>query len=391
VGVHAAYQVALAAEEMGRLDRFYCSLLDAPGKWGGLLSLVLGADRLVNRRVPGLPPGKVTEHPWPFFGEQVRTFLRRARPHERLQTCEAFDRWLADQLRQSGSRLFYGVDVCAELAFRVAHERGMTCVLECPGIHPAFLQSVWAAAGKPRSAGFLSRPLNLRKLRAYAQADVLLTHSDIHTRSFLEAGFPRSKIIQISCGVNPSLFHAEGRLPVREGEPLRALFVGRITMLKGVPWLWEALQQCPAEVRLTAVGPLTDEGRDLIARAPRNVTYRSPVSKPVLRAIYQEHDVLVLPSLIETFGNVVMEAMACGLPVILTDHCGAPVPDESWRVPVRDGAAIAERLAGYAGDRGRLARDGEKARAFVRKFDPVTVRRRMAAGFGRLLGCDPAP
>ena len=36
IGVHQIYQLALAAHEIGRLDRFYCSLLDAPGKWLGM-------------------------------------------------------------------------------------------------------------------------------------------------------------------------------------------------------------------------------------------------------------------------------------------------------------------------------------------------------------------
>ena len=51
-GVHAIYQIALAAHELGRLDRLHCSLIDAPGKWGGLLSRSLGAGALTNRRCP---------------------------------------------------------------------------------------------------------------------------------------------------------------------------------------------------------------------------------------------------------------------------------------------------------------------------------------------------
>ena len=34
-GVHQVFQLALAAEELGALDRFYCAAFDAPGKWGG--------------------------------------------------------------------------------------------------------------------------------------------------------------------------------------------------------------------------------------------------------------------------------------------------------------------------------------------------------------------
>ena len=64
-GVHQAYQLALAAQEAGLLDRFLCSSYDAPGKWGGLLSKVLGPEVLKNRRLDGMDAGRVVEYPWP--------------------------------------------------------------------------------------------------------------------------------------------------------------------------------------------------------------------------------------------------------------------------------------------------------------------------------------
>lgn len=386
VGVHAAYQAALAAAEIGRLDQFYCSLLDAPGKWGGLLSLALGSDRLANRRVPGLPPERVIENPWPFLRERARTALHRARPDEWLRACEAFDRWLATQLKGSHSRVFYGGETCSEHAFREARQRGMKCLLDCSGVHPAFLQRILLEAGQPAGRHFLSAPMVLRKLRTYDLADVLVTQSDIQTRSFLEAGIPPDKIIQNPRGVDACVFHTVGRPEHSAGSgPLKALFVGRVTVLKGIPWLWDALRRCLAEVQLTVVGSLPSGGRELLSQAPSNVTYRANVTKEVLRSIYQNHDVFVFPSLIDCFGNVAMEAMACGLPVILTDHCGTPVPDESWRVPVRDGKAIAERLLRYAADRELLGRDQGRAAKFAPAYSQAAFRGRLAARFLELL------
>lgn len=392
VGVHAAYQVALAAEEMGRLDRFYCSLLDAPGKWGGLLYTVLGSKRLASRRVPGLPPERVIENPWPFLKSSARTALHQARPDEWLRTCDTFDRWLATQLEQSDSRVFYGIESCAERALGRAREKGMLCVIECPGVHPKFMQNILAEASGTPGKNYLAAPMTQRKLRTHSLADVLVTHSEIHTHSFLMAGVPREQIFECPLWVDPELFHSMGRVPrIGLANPLRVLFAGRVTMLKGIPWLWEALRRVSNHVQLTVVGSANAEGRELLRRAPSNVTYRPAVTKAVLRNIYQSHDVLVLPSLIDSFGFVALEAMACGLPVILTDHCGAPVPDESWRVPVRDSAAIAERLTRYAEDREQLARDGERAATFAREHTPKAFRARIADRFQTLLSASNSP
>ena len=72
----------------------------------------------------------------------------------------------------------------------------------------------------------------------------------------------------------------------------------------------------------------------------------------------RQHDVLVLPSLFEGFGLVILEAMAQGLVVIATPHTAAPdIFDDGidgFIVPIRSSAAIAEKLQLLEGDRARL-------------------------------------
>lgn len=382
LGVHAAYQAALTAAELGRLDCFYCSLLAAPGKWGGLIARVAGADLLTNRRVGGLPLDRVVEHPWPFLAERLQARFGRGGTNRWLRACEAFDQWMANQLATSQSRLVYGVDTCAESTFLQASTMGMMRVVECPGVHPKFMQGILTETFGGSGEAYLAAPIPQRKLRTYELAEVLITHSAIHTRSFVMTGIPRDRIFECPLWVDTDLFHADERASEpRPGGRLRAVFAGRVTMLKGIPWLWDALRRRQSDVDLTVVGSADARGRELLGRAPANVTYHPPVTKPELRATYQQHDVLVLPSLMDTFGSVALEAMACGLPVIVTDHCGVPVPDESWRVPVRNSDAIADRLAMYAEDRTQLAQDGQVALAFARQQTPEAFRRRLAAGF----------
>ncbi len=122
----------------------------------------------------------------------------------------------------------------------------------------------------------------------------------------------------------------------------------------------------------------------LIAKTD-GVKLLAPRSKSALRELYWQHDVLVLPSLGDSFGFVALEAMACGLPVIVTENCGVPVPEPAWRVPIMDSEAIANRLEYYAGDRAALEQDGRIAAEFARQYTPERYRDQIKCLFRRLL------
>src|SRR5262245_63530616 len=92
-GVHQAYQLALAAHELGRLDRFYCSMFAAEGKWGGVFARLLGSSAMINRRVEGLSSKKVSEHPWPLLTHRLRARLRLAGDDDWTHANDRFDRW----------------------------------------------------------------------------------------------------------------------------------------------------------------------------------------------------------------------------------------------------------------------------------------------------------
>src|SRR5439155_23716947 len=163
-------------------------------------------------------------------------------------------------------------------------------------------------------------------------------------------------------------------------------FAGKINLRKGVPYLIRAAMACDAAVELTLVGPVDEELKPFLRRFEAHIKLLPPCSKTGLRKHYHEHDLAVLPSLGAPFRLVAMEAMACGLPVIVTENCGVPVPDPSWRVPIMDSDAIARRLALYAEDRNLCREHGLIAANFARQFTPERYRASMQKVFRDLLG-----
>jgi glycosyltransferase involved in cell wall biosynthesis len=104
-----------------------------------------------------------------------------------------------------------------------------------------------------------------------------------------------------------------------------------------------------------------------VDEAVRRWRWFETLPHPRVMDVMMESDVLVLPSLGEGFGLVVTEALACGLPVIVTPNVGSSdlVHDgqEGFVVPVGSADLIAERLHTLHGDRELLAAMSRKAQA----------------------------
>ena len=388
--VHQAYQLALAAQEAGVLSRFLCSLYLAPGKWGALAGKLAGEAGLVSRKIEGLDLDKVSEFPPPLLLKMIRDRFIPARTTDWLATNAWFDRRASRMMKSLRPDIFVGTETCDLHCLEDAAASGVARVHDCPQIHPGFLSRLLKEAsersGIPSTFEKFSGPMAARKTREYELAEWLLTYSDAHTRSFIEAGFKREQIVQCPLWVDPLVWHRKPEENYRPpAGPLRLLFAGALTLRKGVPFLLEAVRQCAHDVRLTIVGRMTRECEALLASCGERVTLEPPKSKSDLRTAYVEHDLFVLPSVVDSFGFVSLEAMACGLPVITTENCGAPVPDESWRVPAMDPAALAARISRYADDRGLIESEGRLAREFAAKFTPGAYRATMSRFFLDLL------
>ena len=109
-------------------------------------------------------------------------------------------------------------------------------------------------------------------------------------------------------------------------EPLRLLFLSRISPMKNLDFALCVLQRVKENVHFNIYGPIGDEAywckcQLLIAELPRNVsvTYNGSVANTDVPAVMASHDLFFLPTRGENFGHVIWEAFSAGTPVLIAD------------------------------------------------------------------------
>ncbi|MHB1133606.1 MAG: glycosyltransferase [Chloroflexota bacterium] len=185
-------------------------------------------------------------------------------------------------------------------------------------------------------------------------------------------GFTRPVEVIPQFGIDPDLFRPAA--PV--ARPFTVGYVGRLVEQKGLADLVRAVAGLGGQARLVLVGagPLEAELRRLgeAEGLGERLVWREPVPSTRVPEVLAEFDVLALPSLTrpnwkEQFGRVLVEAMACEVPVVGSDSGEIPhvIGEGGLVFPEGDVAALRERLASLAAAPAERRRLGALGRARV--------------------------
>ncbi|MDE1175571.1 MAG: glycosyltransferase family 4 protein [Edaphobacter sp.] len=190
--------------------------------------------------------------------------------------------------------------------------------------------------------------------------------------SLIENGAVPSAIRVVPYGVDLLRFHPRTQSPKPADGPLKLLFVGRINQRKGLRYLVEALQQLPhGMVELAICGRVLDSVEGL-GNCSIPILIRPSISNEELVVAYQEADLFVLPSLAEGFGQVLLEALASGLPILSTTRTAAPdlIEDgaQGFIVEPQRSDLLADRITWAAEHRRELGAMGIAARKRAELF-----------------------
>ncbi len=158
-------------------------------------------------------------------------------------------------------------------------------------------------------------------------ADGIIAASGFTRDGLVKAGVARDKISIVPYGGSHG--EAGDTAPLPEArwkvqKPLRLLWVGQLTYRKGPHHLFDAVRRFPAELVEVSVVTRSAIDPQLAERVPENVRFYNSVQNTQLREMYRSHHLFVMPSLVEGFGLVYLEAMAEGLPILCTHNTGGP-------------------------------------------------------------------
>jgi glycosyltransferase involved in cell wall biosynthesis len=163
----------------------------------------------------------------------------------------------------------------------------------------------------------------------YGQVDTVFVNSDEYRQSWIKRGFDPARLQILPRGLDTKLFTPARRDPAfwqkfrhTNGE-VRLLYVGRVSREKDLDVLANAYRRLRAEnlpVQLFVVGdgPYTEALSHNLPEA----CFTGYLRGQDLATAYASSDVFVFPSTTDTFGNVIIEAQACGVPVVVSDSGG---------------------------------------------------------------------
>jgi glycosyltransferase involved in cell wall biosynthesis len=379
-GRQHSHQAALALDRAGMLA----------GYWAGVPAVAEQP-----RWVPAMLARRFARYaPVPLDARRVRWFpaapaLRRLGdallPHGAaarvdLLACRLFDRWAAAGLRRCGADAVVACEISALATFRAARRLGIATILDAPSLHHRAQDRLHGTTDPP---GLHRRITHLKDLEI-ALADQVLTVSELARQTYLDAGVPAERVHGVMLGADLELF-TPGAEPAARGERFLFLFCGASIRRKGFDLLLEAFDRVLREeprARLRVVGPRGDSAGLLDGRRGEAISVSGPVGQPELAAELRRADCLVLPSRNDSYGMVVAEALACGLPVLVSEMVGAKelvAPGENgWIVPAGDAAVLAERMTWCVRNRDGVRGMRERCRSSAEAASWPAYHRRLA-------------
>lgn len=378
-GAVNARLVAQEFERAGMLQAFWTGLNVDPSH-ALIRHLPDGLLRHLRRRSYDLPQEKIRSFP---LVESTMLALENlpgspaatlSRYYRAAGMNRYFDWRVSRALHRSPAPVFYGfVGSCLQSA-RAAHLFGKLVVTEVTAVvesHQAIVREEatrnqdWAPTASLPSNDLSSHQLAYQA-EVFRISDLLVVPS-----TFAVSSIPAQFRSKTRLANYPFPAGTVTSRPVTSARPLRIMFAGSLNQGKGLQYLSEALALLPFDFELTLVG--SDNGGPcpaLDALKARGRWIRT-LPNAELKDLMGDHDVLVLPSLSDSFGLVVTEALSQGTPVIVSENTGAKdrvvEGENGFIVPIRDSRAIAERLNRLDRDRELLARMSDNALRLARQ------------------------
>jgi len=301
------------------------------------------------------------------------------------QLLRSYDAWIARRVPSLDCRAIVAYENSAMRSFEAAKRCGKICILDAANVHHQ-LQTRWLPdSNTPETKAIKDREVEL--------ADVILTCSSLARDSYLCAGVAPNKVHSVPLGVDLGVFSGQcvAQRAKREGS-IVFCNAGLLDLRKGMDLIADAcraLRSSQYQFEFLIAGNVSTGDVRLVEQLNKVARIQARVPHVDLPKFFALADVFVLPSRIDSFGMVVSEALACGLPVIVTENVGAKdlvcEGVSGWIIPPANADALTQRMMWCAANPNAVRAMVPAARASAEARSWQAYRREVAAIVGEVV------
>lgn len=362
-GARHNYAVPEALARRGMLAGFYTDICgnEGLGRLSAMFPAAASMLRLAKRQVPESVRPVTHSFPLATKADQMQA---------RLSGGES-DLWISGALKRAGLRgaeIVYSSLGWAGGFLKQARQQGVRVVNEFyvkPSYEKLHLEEhlkfpEWEAQ-KPVCREFVTEEA---RLGFCAYSDALIVPSEAVKKDLVLGRYMAAEHIHVvPYGISKEAFQTHST-----PQPGKVVFAGSCTLMKGIHYYAMAAAEvakkaATVQPEFLAAGHVTSE----IQQQPvcSAITFLGRLPRQEMKHLYATADVLVFPTLSDSFGAVMLEAMAAGIPVVSSPYCAEVVEDgvSGFIVEPRDTTELADAILKIVEDRALRARMSEAAKA----------------------------
>jgi glycosyltransferase involved in cell wall biosynthesis len=310
--------------------------------------------KIKSKRNYNIPDAKIRRSWYPEIKRLLLKSNQEANRRAADLSFKSLDEKTASELSADSVKVVHGYEDGTSQTFRKAKDLGIQCSYELPIAH-------WATTRRLLAEEAERYPFWEPTLESTRESEEKLIRKDeeleLADRIFCPSQFvfdsiPTEIKQNKSCQINPFGSPTQNvtsyQNSLRKNKKLKLLFVGSMSQRKGLADLFAAMNLMRKEpIELSIIGQ-PSMAMEFYRGHYADFTYYPPCTNAKVREIMQQHDALILPSIVEGRALVQQEALSCGIPIIVTPNSGGEDLVETGKtgyvVPIRAPEKIAEAI-----------------------------------------------
>jgi glycosyltransferase involved in cell wall biosynthesis len=283
------------------------------------------------------------------------------------------DFWVLNIIKKNKPTIFIGSEKSSLRSFLECKKYGSTIILDLAGNNVESIESLresFPFYKASTGSNSLFKTIKKIKKQELEIVDKIFVLSQLVNKNLINSGVPSSKIHVFNLGFDPIRFYAKNEYSSSFSQSIKIIYTGIITKRKGVHLMSNVAKRLQhLSIEWVFIGS-KDDAFDCINGLP-NSRYIPYLQHDKLVKELHASDIFVLPSYLDSWGMVVIEAMACGLPVIVSENTGAKdavTNDSGFVIPINDEDALMDKVLYFYNNRAEIERMGKNATSVVQKY-----------------------